>query len=74
MSELCKKLHRLSFQILISDAAIQAFLLVAIFLLQLDEGLAVAGMTDFQSALAPHPDDIVVFGLQLFQKAGGTQA
>ena len=63
-----------SFQILISDAAIQAFLLVAIFFLQLDECLAVSGMGDGQPTLAPHADDVVVFGFQFFQKGGGTPA
>ena len=55
----------LPLQVFVTDAAAEAFLLVAVFLLQLDEGLAVAGVFHHQAALLPHPYYVVVLGLQL---------
>lgn len=64
----------ISFQIFVSDAAIEAFLQVAIVLFQLDKSLAVSGMGGFQSTFLPHTDDVIVFWLQLFQERTGTLA
>ena len=67
-------LSPLPLQVFVTDAAAEAFLLVAVFLLQLDEGLAVAGVFHHQAALLPHPYYVVVLGLQLLQEVEGTVA
>ena len=66
--------YLLSFEIFISDATSQAFLLVAIFLFELDEGLAVACILHFQSALLPHSYDVVVLGAEGFEEIEGSVA
>ena len=67
-------LSPLPLQVFVTDAAAEAFLLVAVFLLQLDEGLAVAGVFHHQAALLPHPYYVVILGLQLLQEVEGTVA
>ena len=61
-------------QIFIAEAAIKAFLLVTIFLFQLDERLAVTGMGGRQTALLPLADNVIVFGFQFFPKGSGPPA
>ena len=59
-------------QVFVSDAAIQALLAVAVVLLQLDEGLTVAGVGRGEPALGPEADDVVVLGLQFLEEAAGS--
>ena len=64
----------LSFKIFITKATAETVLFVAIFPFQLNERLGVASRFDRQAHLLPHPDDMVVFGFQLFEEVEGTIA
>lgn len=56
-------LSPLPLQVFVTDAAAEAFLLVAVFLLQLDKRLAITGVLHLQSALLPHPYYVVILRL-----------
>ena len=55
-------------QVFVAETTSQTIFLVAIFLLELDECLAIARVGYLQSALLPHSHDVVVLSLELFKQ------
>ena len=64
----------LSLEVFIPDAAAEAFLPVAVFLLQLYERLAIPGVLHRQPAFLPHPYYVVILSLQFLQEIEGAVA
>jgi hypothetical protein len=62
---------RSSFHPFKTDSAPQTVSVITIFAFQLYQRLTVTRTINFQSALPPHPDDMIIFGLQLFQEIEG---
>ena len=57
-----------SFKVIITKATAQTVFFVAILFFQLDKCLRVARRFYWQSNLLPHTDDVIVFGLKLFEE------